>query len=65
MAQRLLEQHPDDYGRLIARRTRLLGKQADLFPNWQYFAFATNRTAPVTAWRRLPPNTPIGSVVRA
>jgi hypothetical protein len=33
--------------RLIARRTRLIGKQADLFPNWQYFAFATNRTEPL------------------
>ena len=29
------------------RRTRLVGKQADLFPNWQYFAFATNRTEPL------------------
>src|ERR1019366_10350301 len=27
--------------------TRLVGKQADLFPNWQYFAFATNRTEPL------------------
>ena len=26
---------------------RLVGKQADLFPNWQYFAFATNRTEPL------------------
>jgi len=26
--------------RLIVRRTRLVGKQADLFPNWQYFACA-------------------------
>jgi hypothetical protein len=33
--------------RLIARRTRLVGKQAELFPNWQYFAFATNRTEPL------------------
>ena len=33
--------------RLIARRTRLVGKQTDLFPNWQYFAFATNRTEPL------------------
>lgn len=28
--------------RLIVRRTRLTGKQADLFPNWRYFAFLTN-----------------------
>ena len=34
-------------GRLIARRTRLIGTQADLFPNWQYFAFATNRSEPL------------------
>ena len=32
---------------LIVRRTRLVGKQADLFPNWQYFSFATNRTEPL------------------
>ena len=36
------------YGwRLVVRRTRLVDKQADLFPNWQYFAFATNRTEPL------------------
>ena len=33
--------------RLIARRTRLTGTQADLFPHWQYFASATNRTEPL------------------
>jgi Transposase DDE domain group 1 len=33
--------------RLIVRRTRLVGQQADLFPHWQYFAFATNRTEPL------------------
>jgi hypothetical protein len=32
--------------RLIVRRTRLTGKQADLFPNWRRHAFATNRTVP-------------------
>ena len=30
--------------RLIVRRTRLTGKQADLFPNWRHHAFATNRS---------------------
>lgn len=30
--------------RLIVRRTRLLGKQAELWPNWRHFAFLTNRT---------------------
>jgi len=33
--------------RLIVRRTRLIGAQADLFRNWRHHAFATNRTAPV------------------
>ena len=30
--------------RLIVRRTRLLGAQADLWPDWRHFAFVTNRT---------------------
>ena len=30
--------------RLIVRRTRLLGNQAELWPDWRYFAFVTNRT---------------------
>ena len=30
--------------RLIVRRTRLVGAQADLFPDWRHHAFATNRT---------------------
>jgi hypothetical protein len=30
--------------RLIVRRTRLLGPQAELFPDWRHFAFVTNRT---------------------
>ncbi|HET9719632.1 MAG TPA: IS1380 family transposase [Solirubrobacteraceae bacterium] len=33
--------------RLIVRRTRLTGKQADLFPNWRHHCFATNRTLPI------------------
>jgi hypothetical protein len=33
--------------RLIVRRTRLVGKQADLFPDWRHHAFATNRTVPI------------------
>lgn len=33
--------------RLIVRRTRLTGKQADLFPNWRHHAFASNRTLPI------------------
>ena len=30
--------------RLIVRRTRLIGPQADLWPDWRHFAFITNRT---------------------
>jgi hypothetical protein len=29
--------------RLIVRRTRLVGEQAELFPNWRYHAFITDR----------------------
>ncbi len=32
--------------RLIIRRTRLVGAQAELFPDWRHHAFATNRTVP-------------------
>lgn len=34
--------------RLIVRRTRLLGAQAQLWPDWRYFAFVTNRTDEIT-----------------
>ena len=37
--------------RLIVRRTRLVGAQAELFPDWRYHAFATNRTVPITRRR--------------
>jgi hypothetical protein len=33
--------------RLIVRRTRLIGAQAELFPDWRHHAFATNRTIPI------------------
>src|ERR1700733_10503920 len=50
-----LEDYPDDgeaqiaeiaaHGRrLIVRRTRLVGPQAELWPDWRYFPFITNRT---------------------
>ena len=29
------------------RRTRLVGKQAELWPDWRYHYFATNRTVPL------------------
>jgi hypothetical protein len=34
--------------RLIVRRTRLIGVQAELWPDWRHFAFLTNRTDPLT-----------------
>lgn len=33
--------------RLIVRRTRLLGPQAELWPDWRHFPFITNRTEPL------------------
>ena len=33
--------------RLIVRRTRLIGAQAELWPDWRYFPFITNRTEPL------------------
>jgi hypothetical protein len=33
--------------RLIVRRTRLLGAQAELWPDWRHFCFVTNRTGPL------------------
>ena len=32
--------------RLIVRRTRLVGAQAELWPDWRHHAFLTNRTDP-------------------
>jgi Transposase DDE domain group 1 len=58
-AWQTIEDYPDEgeaqiaetvYGgrRLIVRRTRLLGPQAELWPDWRHFAFMTNRTADIT-----------------
>jgi hypothetical protein len=33
--------------RLVVRRTRLVGPQAELWPNWRHHAFLTNRTVPL------------------
>jgi len=33
--------------RLVIRRTRLVGAQAELWPDWRHFAFITNRTEPL------------------
>ena len=35
-------------GELIVRRTRLIGPQAQLWPDWRHFAFITNRTEDIT-----------------
>ena len=54
-----IEDYPDDgeaqiaetvYGarRLIVRRTRLLGAQAELWPDWRHFCLITNRTDDIT-----------------
>jgi hypothetical protein len=53
-----LEDYPDDgeaqiaqtmigQQRLVVRRTRLVGRQAELWPDWRHFAFLTNRTDPL------------------
>lgn len=34
--------------RLIVRRTRLVGAQAELFPDWRHFPFVTNRSDAIT-----------------
>ncbi len=55
-----LDDYPDDgeaqiaqtmigQQRLVVRRTRLLGPQAELWPDWRHFAFLTNRTDPLEA----------------
>jgi hypothetical protein len=33
--------------RMIVRRTRLLGAQAELWPDWRHFPFLTNRSEPI------------------
>jgi hypothetical protein len=33
--------------RLVVRRTRLIGAQGELFPDWRHFAFVTNRSEPL------------------
>jgi len=33
--------------RLVVRRTRLVGAQAELFPDWRYHAFITDRSEPL------------------
>jgi hypothetical protein len=47
LAQVAETRHQGD--RLIVRRTRLVGAQAELFPNWRYHAFVTDRVG-TTVW---------------
>jgi Transposase DDE domain group 1 len=37
-----------DRQRMIVRRTRLIGPQAELWPDWRHFPLLTNRTAQIT-----------------
>ena len=46
-ARRRSPRRPLDGRRLIVRRTRLIGPQAELWPDWRYFPFLTNRTDPL------------------
>jgi Transposase DDE domain group 1 len=59
LAWQTIEDYPEEgeaqiakttYGgrRLIVRRTRLVGPQAQLWPDWRHFAFLTNRTEDIT-----------------
>ena len=41
--------------RLIVRRTRLVGRQATLWPQWRHFAFVTDIDGDCCRGRRLPP----------
>ncbi len=41
--------------RLIVRRTRLVGRQATLWPEWRHFAFLTDQEGTADRGRRLPP----------
>ena len=47
LAQVAETRYRDD--RLIVRRSRLTGAQAELFPNWRYHAFVTDRVG-TTVW---------------
>jgi hypothetical protein len=58
-AWQALDDYPEDgeaqiaettYGaqRMIVRRTRLIGPQAELWPDWRHFPFLTNRTEEIT-----------------
>ncbi|MHB8431953.1 MAG: hypothetical protein ACYDDZ_15770, partial [Acidimicrobiales bacterium] len=40
--------------RLVVRRTRLVGHQATLWPEWRHFAFLTDQGGTAVAGGRLP-----------
>jgi hypothetical protein len=44
--------------RLIVRRTRLIGPQAELWPDWRHFAFITNRTEEIALVEQSTASTP-------
>ena len=45
-------------GRLIVRRTRLVGSQATLWPDWRYHAFVTDREGTASNWTPTTAATP-------
>jgi len=47
--------------RLIVRRTRLTGAQAELFPNWRYHALSPTESAPPSSWTKITAATPRSS----
>ncbi|MDQ2759601.1 MAG: hypothetical protein M3Y17_03960 [Actinomycetota bacterium] len=48
--------------RLIVRRTRLLGAQAELFADWRHHAFASNQTGPLKTVEASIATTPSSSL---
>ena len=51
--------------RLIVRRTRLVGAQAELFPNWRYHALSPTGRAPRCGWTKITAATPRWSCASA
>jgi hypothetical protein len=45
-------------GRLIVRRTRLVGEQAELFPTWRYHALSPTGSARPCGWTKITAATP-------
>jgi Transposase DDE domain group 1 len=47
------------------RRIRLVGAQAELFPNWRYHAFVTDRVGTASGWTKIIAATPSSSCASA